>query len=512
MDRTELKAMTLRSGVCVWRFPIIISSVLTLASVAGGQTPSVFGADNSGAGAERLTYGVDAGLGETDNVALARTGKVSQTIATIDADFDIKHRSSRLDVNAKGNFTDFDYVQGAYGNQLLGRFDSIGYFAVIPQRLTWALQDDFGQAALDPFAPTTPGNLESINYFSTGPDLALRVGRTGFFDMGLRYARAQFQTSPFNSNRLLGNIGAGLKLSARSSVSLNAVAERVLFENTTVNGNLDRTSGYGRYEIQGARTALSAELGVTKISQNAASGTSTVVLRPGSRPIIVPVTIPQRAYSTTGPLARIALTRKLSSAASLTLTGGRELTDGISSFGSIQGGAIGVVSTVPALLTSSSYTSNFGSAAWRYERSRTVIAVGAHWAKDVYVSQPQFDATRVGGEINAARRLSRAFALQVLGRYYKSDYPNATLLTLAGGSPKYDESLVAAILSWRHSRALEVRLRAEHGSRTTAGVDQGYAENRLFLTIGYRPWAQKSIDLLIPMESTRPTDDPAMER
>ena len=88
--------MTLKSGV--QHFPIIIFSVLTLASVAEGQTPSVFGAENLGAGAERLIYGVDAGLGETDNVSLARTNKVSQTIATIDADFDIKHRSSRLGV------------------------------------------------------------------------------------------------------------------------------------------------------------------------------------------------------------------------------------------------------------------------------------------------------------------------------------------------------------------------------------------------------------------------------
>src|SRR6202041_1529849 len=98
----------------------------------------------------------------------------------------------------------------------------------------------------------------------------------------------------------------------------------------------------------------SVDLGATKITQNASAGTSTVILSPTGSPITVPETIPQSAYSTTVPLARIALTRKLSSAASLTLSGGRDLTDGISSFGSIQSGALGVVGTVPALLTSSS--------------------------------------------------------------------------------------------------------------------------------------------------------------
>jgi hypothetical protein len=397
-----------------------------------------------------------------------------------------------LDVDAKGNFTDLDYLQGAYGNQLLGRFDGVTHFALVPQRITWVLQDDFGQAALDPFVPTTPGNLEDVNYVNTGPDFALRMGGTGFLDASLRVARATYQTSPFNSSRALGSLTGGLQLSARSSVSLNGVVERVLFDNTVVNGDFDRTSGYVRYEIQGARTELSVDLGVTKISQNASAGTSTVVFTPTGSAITEPVTIPQSAYSTTGPLARIAVTRKLSSSASLTVSGGRELTDGISSFGSIQGGAIGVVGTVSALLTSSSYTSDFGSVAWSYERNRTTIGVSGHWEKDVYISQPQFDLTRGGGEIKVERQLSRAFALQVLGRYYKSDYPNATLLTLAGGSPKFDDGVVSAMLSWRYGRALEVRLRAEHSSRTTPGLDQGFRETRGFLTVGYRPRSPQS--------------------
>lgn len=498
--------------ISVQNVPIAFLSLLALASVARGQASSVVGAPNSDAGAERLTYGVDAGLGETDNVSLVPTNRVSQTIATVDADFDIKHKSSRLDVDAKGNFTDFDYVQGAYSNELLGRFDGVVHLALIPQRITWVLQDDFGQAALDPFVPTTPGNFEDINYVSTGPDFALRMGGTGFLDASLRIARATYQTSPFNSNRVLGSLAAGLQLSARSSVSLNGVAERVLFDNTVVNGDFDRSSAYVRYEIQGARTNLSVDLGETKISQNASSGTSTVVLGANGLPITVPVTIPQAPYSTTGPLARIAVTRILSSSISLTVSGGRELTDGISSFGSIQGGAIGVVGTVPALLTTSSYAADFGAVGWRFERNRTAIGVSAHWEKDVYISQSQFDLTRVGGEIKVDRQLSRAFALQVLGRYYKNDYPNATLLTLAGGSPKYDDGLVAAILSWRHGRALEVRLRAEYGSRNTAGVDEGYRETRAFLTVGYRPWTQQSNDSLRPIDSTRPMDGPSLGR
>ena len=89
-------------------------------------------------------------------------------------------------------------------------------------------------------------------------------------------------------------------------------------------------------------------------------------------------------------------------------------------------------------------------------------------------------------------------AAQVIGRYGKSDYTNVIpgSLTLQGASPKYDDGLIAAALIWRHGRALEVRLRAEHSARTTSGTDTGYRENRVFLTVGYRPKPELSDDSL----------------
>jgi hypothetical protein len=458
--------------------------VLALASVADAQMTSVPGAETSSVGgAEKLSYGVDAGLGETDNVNLTPNNKVYQTLSVVDVDFDVKHKSRRLDVDAKGNFTDYDYLQGAFGNQLLGRADGTAHLALIPQRLTWVLQDDYGQAALDPFAPVTPGNIESINFVSTGPDVALRMGGRGFFDLSVRIARADYQISPFSSSRVLGSAAAGLQISPRSSVSLNGVAERVLFDNTKVNGDFDRTSAYVRYDIQGARTALSLDLGATKVSQSGAPFTAPISRGRGS-PSTGPLPVSQSPSTTTGPLARLAITRELSQSATLTLSGGRELTDGSSSFSSIQGGAIGIVGTNSAVLTSSPYTSNFASAEWQYKRNRTTIGVSGNWGRDVYPNQPQYDLNRGGVEFNVGRKISRSLALQVVGRYGKTDYVHGNLLPLLG-TPKYNDALLAAGLSWRHGRALEVRFRAEHSTRTPAST--GYQENRIFVTVGYRP-------------------------
>jgi len=410
-----------------------------------------------------LTYGVDAGVGESDNVTLAPTDKISQTIAITDVDFAAKAQSRLFDVNAAGNFSYLDYLQNAFGSQLIGRFDGAGNVAIVPGRLTWVLKDDFGQAAIDPFTAVTPTNLENINYLSTGPDLSMRLGGVSFMNLSARYARAQYETNPYSSNRGLGSLAVGRYLSAGASVSLDADFERVMFDNATLNTDFDRTSAFGRYELHGARTDFEGDLGASRISQE--------------------------GPSTTGPLAKLKLTRRLSAAAMLTLTAGRELTDSSSSFSTLQtAGTVGggIIGSAPAALTSTNYTSNYASAGWQYLRNRTTIALAVRWEKDTYSGQPLLDVERPSGDFNINRQLTRAFSAQLLGRFYKTDYTNAAIASSTASS-QYDDWLVGGELIWRHGRGLEIRLRCYHDSHVVSAGGSGYSDNRIFLTVGYRP-------------------------
>jgi hypothetical protein len=475
--------MRLRLGA---RCPAVAVASLCVLASASKADPPAFGTDTSATSsrADTLVYGVDVGVAESDNVTLVSTNKVSQTMAVADGDFDVKQHSRLLDVDAKGNFTYLDYLQGAYSGQLIGRFDGSAHLALIPDRLVWVVQDDFGQAAIDAYTPQTPTNLENVNYLSTGPDFALRFGATSYLNMSARYARTDYQTSPYNSNRLLGDLAWGYQLSAQSSVSLNGETERVLFANTVVNRDFDRSSGFLRYEVKGARTELSADLGATTVSQYG---------------------------STTRPLAKVNLARKLSAAAKLTLTAGRDLTDAATSFSGLQGGAIGLVGTAPSAQTADNYTSSYASASWQYERNRTLIALSARWERDIYDSAPvsgvsltgvpptiaplpgapvtgsasALDYTLSGAEFRVQRKMTRALTAEILGRIYKTDYLHSTV---AGqfGTPNYNNEQVAAGLTWRHGRGLVVKLRYEHNAQVTTGI-YGYGENRVVLTVGYRP-------------------------
>ena len=438
------------------------ASILAPASVSEAQTTTNSAANLPGQSInfqaqtpreQPLLYGVDVGIGETDNVTLVPTDKVSQTIAITDFDFDLKKQSRRFDASAKGNFSYLDFLQNAYGGQFVGRFDGTANFALLPERVIWVLQDSFGQAQIDPFLAVTPTNQENVNYVSTGPDVALRLGRTFFLDLSGRYARTTYDTSPFNSNRMFGSAALGRALSARSNVSIDASFERVLFDDTVVNTDFNRSSGYGHYELQGARTDLIANLGITKVNQG--------------------------SESITGPMAKLQVARKLSSASTLTLTVGRDLTDASMGFSSLQSGATGGIVTAPAAVTLTNYTVTYTSIDWEYVRNRTTFGVSGTWEKDSYDALPLQDLTRTNGQFRVERRLMRALSAQLLGSVYRSQYQNTDFAET--------DVRIGGALTFREGRGLEIRLRYDHTSRAVSGVGSGFHENRAFLTIGYRP-------------------------
>jgi hypothetical protein len=432
---------------------------------------------SSAIGAQTFTYGVDAGIGETDNVTLVPTDKVSQTIAVADFDLALNEQTRLLDIKATGNFSYLDYLQDAYRGQLIGRFDGQGQVAIIPEHLSWALQDSFGQAQIDPFAAASPTNREDINYVSTGPNLALRIGSLGFFEATARYARTQYEVSPFDSNRFLATVAVGRRMSPSSNLSVNGSSEHVEFDNTVVNTDFNRSSVYGRYQIGGARTSVDANLGLTRVNQ----GNDSV----------------------TGPEAKLEISRKLSTAAKLTFTLGRDVTDGSTAFNgatgfggppggvtptpgsggvsALPGGPATGIGATPAAVTSSNYTITDAALAWQYERNRSTFMLSGRWERDSYAGQPLLNVSRGDAEFRVVRKLTRALTAEVSGSLLRTQFVNTDYAETDG--------LVGAGLNFREGKGLEIRIRYAHTTRIASGFGSGsgYDENRVFLTVGYRP-------------------------
>jgi len=405
--------------------------------------------------AETFDYGIDVGVGESNNVTLVPTDKVSQTLSVFDLDFNLQEQRRLFDVEAKGDFTDLDYLQGAYKNELVGRFDGLAQYVLVPDNISWVVQDDFGQAQLDPFAAVTPLNRENVNYASTGPDFELRLGSLNYVTVSARYGRSEYEVSPFSSNRFIGTTAFDMPLSALSIVSVGVKSERVLFDDTLVNTDFNRSSAYGHYELEGRTTQLSLFGGLSQIDQT--TGTHQA------------------------PLVKIALTHKTSAAATWNFTGGRDITDATTDFSNPQSSTGGVTGTAVATTTTANYVVTYANARWDYIRSRTSFGLSGRWERDQYFTQPSLDLTRETAEVKIARQLSREFTLGLIGRVYRSAYLNQDFAET--------DSLVGANLTFRRGRGLELKLQVDRNSRNASGSGSGggYEENRVFLTIGYRP-------------------------
>ncbi|MGA2814281.1 MAG: hypothetical protein ABSG16_23020, partial [Candidatus Acidiferrum sp.] len=274
-----------------------------------------------------------------------------------------------------------------------------------------------------------------------------------------------------------------------STISVNVNSEHVMFENTIINTDFDRSSAYAGYESHGARTDLTAKLGVTRIDEDNTNAS--------------------------GALAKLDLARRISPASSLDLSAGRDLTDASASFANLQGGAISGITAAQAIETSSPYTLTFGQLSWRYVRNRTTFALSARWERDTYGNESAvdvvginqvsdqsqsgasfaanpltLDVTRSGAEFSAEEKLTHVLSLQLLGSLYTSDYPHADFNAVEGSS-RYQDGRVGAGLVFYAGRALEVHLRFDHIERTISGVGSGtgYRDNTAFLTVGYRPRA-----------------------
>lgn len=427
------------------------------AALPGAVLPGMTSMELGPAPAELTRYGVAAGIGESDNVNLSSTAPKAQTIAAANLDFDLKRTGSRFDGSALGTFTDLDYLQGAYSNQLLGRFDGLATAKLWSDRLKWVVADDFGEEQTDPFAAITPASLQRVNVFTTGPDLTLHPSYSTFVNVDARYSQISYQSSPFDGHNIIGSAELGQQLSPLSTVSLVVQGEQLRFDNTIVNTDYDRREAYGRYVVQGARTSIDAQLGATQADD-------------------------VRSSWKTSPLVRLQLTRRVSPFSLLTLAGGREYTDAAGSFSGLTSGAGGGIVVAPVTQSTANYQRDYGSAGWEFVRERTTLGLTGGWERDAYDVQSIFNVTRADAGLSLGRSFTPKLWANVSGTLDRYDYSNQ------GFTDKF--GTVGAGLVYQPGRWVVVYARYDHSFRRDSGLQaagRGYDENRAFIMIGYRP-------------------------
>ena len=210
-------------------------------------------------------YEVTVGVGESDNISLVPSGGKDQTIGVEGVDFTWHDQQSRLGADVDADLQYLECPQHAYSNEVVGNLIGDLRGTLVPQMLFWDLADNFGQGRVNPAQAVTPANRENINYFSTGPELAVPLTATTLIDLTANYAKTTYQVSPLDGDRISGGLSLLRKLSADTSVSINLRDTRIDYSNDVLNEDYSRQDAFVRFDTHGQRTVIGMDLGFSKL-------------------------------------------------------------------------------------------------------------------------------------------------------------------------------------------------------------------------------------------------------
>ena len=386
----------------------------------------------------------------SDNMRRTNSGKVGDTMASAGVGLDVRRTGPKLSLAALADLDWVEFLDNTYDGQALGYLDASASWGAQTDRLQWMAEDTFGQTRSNTFANATPDNLENINYFTTGPNLNLRLGTTNTLSLQGRYSKTSYEVANFDSERLLGGVALTHALGLTSSVGVNVETESNKFDDLGALRDYDTDRAYLTVDIRGARTGLRSEVGYTKLRGPVDDSGS----------VYVDITADRRMGAFSSIFVKLRQ-QFLSSADALRM----DIADG---------STLGSGST---LTTADAFKDRFVQAGWTLDAARTNITVSTSYGKEEYDLRSDFDRNRSGVEAVFRRRLRPTLTLGVSARYDREKFVNV--------AAKYDEAQFKAELSQTFGRHVGMAISVERYDRSGSQLFADYTENRIGVGITY---------------------------
>ena len=398
-----------------------------------------------------FNYGADLGIGYSDNITETSTDKRSDEMLGIGVQLAGLEQSARFQGALLADIEHVNYLQGTYGPQVIGNFSGYGSYSLIPDFIHWMAQDSFGQGLIDPFASQSPGNLENINTFTTGPSFTIPLGTLTMLNVSARYSRVTYQVSPLDSNNYGGSLNLTHLLSARSRISFNIQDQRYDYTDP-INPNYEEREAFVRYAIEGARTRIDADVGYDQIHGD--------------------------ALDSNGLLARLNISRTIAEGSVVSLSAGRDTSNSSSFLTQTQSlSGIGLQATA-GRQTATPFTNQYESLAWSFVRRRTTLSFTVAHYMQVYDGQSSLDNSINSASVRVSRVVYPGWSVGLVGDYSKDSFS-----PLAGGN--YNQEHGGFNVKWQMARKLALTFEFDHYNRNSDIALFTYSENRAWVRIQY---------------------------
>ena len=426
------------------------SDAAPLDSAAAPAAPAVPGSRPN----NFFNYGVDVGVGYSDNITETQTDKRSDEMFGVGVQLAGLDQGARFQGAMLGDLEHVNYLQGTYSPEVIGNFAGYATYALVPDFLRWLAEDNFGQGVIDPFATQTPGNLENINTFTTGPTLTMPLGALTQMNVSARYTRVSYQTSPLDSNDYGAALSLTHLLSARSRFSLNVQDERYEYTDP-INPSYDDREAFARYDIQGARTRITVDGGYDQIHGE--------------------------QLDSNGGLARLTVSRNVALDSVVSLSAGRD-TSNSSTFlaqnQSVSGLGLGATS---GRQTATPFVNEYESLGWNFIRHRTTVTLSLSHYLQLYDGQTNLDQSMSSAQVRLTRVVYPGWTLGVFGDYTKVSFAQPLLI----GNGNYNEEHGGMTVKWQMARKLALTFEYDHFNRDSDQAAFTYSENRVWVRLTY---------------------------
>ena len=401
---------------------------------------------------------ITAGATRSDNVRRTPDNEIDDTLATIGLLADIARDGSRLDYSLQSDVAWTEYLDDNYDGLPVGYLDGILGFDFVVDRFRWNFQETFNQAIVDAFLPLSPDNLQSVNYFTTGPQLDFALGTSNRLTLRGDYSIVNSssdspQATDSDSERYSGNLTVTHDISSSSSTYLSAGTQNIDFDSEAAADYESNVAMLG-YRLLGARTRLHAAIGYNEIGGDSAASS--------------------------GWVGRLELARRVSPASTFSAYASRDIGDTADAFrneASRPSGGSGI-----ELATTDVFTSDVFGAGWSFQQAHTGFTIGISWTEENHDTDETLDRTVRGANASFNRLLTPFLSLTLTAGYEREKYDVSSL------ENKMTEG--SARLGWRMGRQSEVSLMYEIFDQDSSGGTANFTENRFGLKYAYHVAAQ----------------------
>jgi len=464
--------MKMRPGGPRPRYRVAVALWLTLATVhATAQvslspltSQSFFSYQAANRGGNYLT--ADGGLIYTDNVERTANG-TGETLLLVGLTGNASRDGPRLDYHLDSNIAVLKYLGGAYPTRPTGYLDGMLMLKIVPSLLSWVVRETYTQVPINQFAPSTPNNLQSVNYITTGPRITLRPTlRTTvtldalYSDVSSSSSAAQFVD--IDSRRYGGDLKIDRAFSEAASLYLEGHYEKVDFNDDVKNNDFSIGEASLGYRHTDGRTVFDVSGGYSQ-------------LRLYDVPIVVEGPGGSRESTTTeefdNPIWALKLSRLITPSQRLALHASQRFTDVAAGF------RLGFDQPVPivaptASAASAPYKQNVYGLDWHFQASRTALNVSFSEVRQRYVVgstntisstlNPPTNVNMALATVFLTRRLSPVLTWNIGASYERTEQVGSSSVNGSAPSSSGNElssSLVGALttLHWQVGERLALQ-------------------------------------------------------